>query len=133
MRGLQFNENFSNDLDVRLMMMRFFISLIISLNALAASHHPQDFLSSLKNDRQAAEKIYKHFCANCHNPKPLLPLGAPQIGDELSWKKRLEPGFNTLFTNTLNGKGLMPARGGCFECSDEQLKMIVKYMIKQKK
>lgn len=114
-------------------MFRFLLPVIISFKLFAASHHPEDFLSKLKKDPRATQKIYKHFCANCHNPQPLLPLGAPQIGDESAWKKRLEPGFENLLTNTLNGKGLMPARGGCFECSDEQLEMIVKYMIKPKK
>jgi cytochrome c5 len=96
-----------------------------------ASHHPQVFLKSLKNDEHAAEKIYQQFCANCHAKHPLIPLGAPRIGDKSQWLQRLSHGEAEVIKHSLNGVGLMPARGGCFECSDEQIKMVINYMLKQ--
>ena len=63
----------------------------------------------------------------------MLPLGAPIIGDEDAWKKRMSQGRATVLKHTQEGIGLMPARGGCFECSDEQLEMIVNYMINPQK
>lgn len=105
--------------------------LILSSFTWAASHHPQEFLAALKHDPRAAEKIYQQFCANCHALHPLIPLGAPRIGDKKAWQQRLTKGQALLLQHTLNGLGLMPARGGCFECSDEQIQMVINYMIKQ--
>jgi len=107
--------------------------MLVVLNVWGASHHPQEFLNHVKNDVNASQKIYNQFCANCHNPKPLIPLGAPEIGNTSIWQKRAKSGFANLLHSTINGKGLMPARGGCFECTDEQLEMIIKYMINYKK
>jgi cytochrome c5 len=83
-----------------------------------------EFIQSVSHQPDEAEKIYQSFCKNCHAPKPLIPLGAPRIGYSSEWKGRKD-----LLKSTLEGKGLMPARGGCFECSDEQLKKVIDYMI----
>ena len=97
----------------------------------ASSHHPEQFLSELKNDPHATEKIYQQFCANCHAKNPLIPVGAPIVGNEADWKPRIKKGLPCLLNSTMNGIGIMPARGGCFECSDEQLTMIINYMTNQ--
>jgi cytochrome c5 len=103
--------------------MRFFYLLCLVSNlSWGASHHPQAFLKTLKDDKDAAQKIYQVYCSNCHNQHPLIPIGAPRIGDKAAWKQRLSQGEKKVLEHSLNGIGLMPARGGCFECSDEQLK-----------
>jgi len=38
--------------------------------------------------------------------------------------------MDTLLKMTIQGVGAMPARGGCFECSDGQLKEAIIYMLK---
>ena len=97
----------------------------------AASHHPQAFLKSIQHDPKAAEKIYQQFCVNCHAKHPLIPLGAPLVGDKKAWKLRLKHGYDQLLLHSLEGIGMMPARGGCFECSDEDIKMVINYMVNQ--
>ena len=87
----------------------------------ADSHHPQEFLKTISGTKNEGEQIYNHFCVNCHAQKPLIPLGAPRIGEENDWKKRLKQGFHVLFKHTDEGFNGMPPRGGCFECTDEQL------------
>jgi cytochrome c5 len=109
-----------------------FLLLILSNLSWGSSHHPQEFLASLKHDPKAAEKIYQQYCANCHALDPLIPLGAPRLGDKAAWQGRLRKGDAILLKHSLNGIGLMPARGGCFECSDEQIKMVINYMINHK-
>ncbi len=98
----------------------------------AASHHPQDFLASVNGQPDEAKRIVQHFCANCHAEKPLIPLGAPKIGVQAEWALRKQQGMKVLYQHTDEGFGLMPARGGCFECSDEQLKMAIEYLISGK-
>ena len=56
------------------------------------------------------------------------------MGDIIEWEIRLEKGFETLVDNTINGlNGIMPARGLCADCSDEQLISIVEYMLSESK
>ncbi len=87
----------------------------------AESHHPQEFLKTISGTRNEGEQIYNHFCSNCHAQKPLIPLGAPRIGEKSDWNLRVKQGIDVLFKHTDEGLNAMPARGGCFECTDEQL------------
>ena len=116
------------------MMVRFIIFYVMVLSGWifqvhADSHHPQDFLNSIRGSKNEGEQIYNHYCANCHSVKPLIALGAPRIGAEDDWKLRLKQGMDVLFKNTDEGLNAMPPRGGCFECTDEQLKMAIIFMI----
>ncbi|BCA95934.1 cytochrome c [Legionella antarctica] len=100
----------------------------------ANSHHPQEFLKTIEGTRNEGEQIYSHFCSNCHAPKPLIPLGAPRIGYTGDWKLRVKQGIDILFRHTDEGLNAMPARGGCFECTDEQLiRAIVEIVPKEDK
>lgn len=87
----------------------------------ADSHHPQEFLKTIRGTTNEGEQIYKHYCANCHAQTPLIPLGAPRIGEKSEWMLRVKQGVDVLFKHTDEGLNAMPARGGCFECTDEQL------------
>lgn len=106
------------------------LSLII-FDAQAESHHPQEFLQSISGSKNEGEQIYAHFCVNCHAPKPLIPVGAPKIGDEDDWKIRLKQGMDVLFKHTDEGLNAMPPRGGCFECTDKQLILAIRFMLPQ--
>ena len=95
----------------------------------AASHHPQEFLTQIQGKPDEGKEIVNHFCANCHAVKPLINLGAPRIGQKTDWQIRLKQGLEQLFTHTAEGYHAMPPRGGCFECSDEQLKKAIRAML----
>nr|WP_035894408.1 c-type cytochrome [Legionella oakridgensis] len=95
----------------------------------AASHHPQDFLKEISGSKNEGEQIVHHFCSNCHDRKPLIALGAPRIGVETDWEPRVKQGLEVLFKHTDEGLNAMPARGGCFECSDQQLLKAILAMI----
>ena len=78
----------------------------------------------------AASK-YQSTCFACHGTGQ---AHAPVVGDIIEWEIRLEKGFETLVNNTINGlNGIMPARGLCADCSDEQLENIVEYMLSESK
>jgi cytochrome c5 len=91
----------------------------------ADSHHPQEFLKTISGTKNEGKKIYTHYCANCHAQTPLIPLGAPRIGEKSDWKLRVKQGIDVLFKHTDEGLNAMPARGGCFECTDEQLLLAI--------
>lgn len=106
----------------------FFIiysSLIASVYA--KTHHPQHFLKNIKGKKCEGALIIKHFCAVCHAEKPQIDLGAPK--NKKDWGFRSKKGLNVLLEHTLQGYGAMPPRGGCFECTDEQLYLAINALL----
>ena len=70
---------------------------------------------------------YQATCFACHGTGQ---AHAPVVGDTIEWEIRLEKGFNTLVQSTINGlNGIMPARGLCSDCTDDDLEAIVQFMI----
>jgi cytochrome c5 len=92
-------------------------------------HYPAIFVDQLKGDKQAGKKIFKEFCAACHSPEPLIDISAPHIGDAKAWQVRRQWGKPALLQITIHGIKAMPARGGCFECSDAQLQETIDYIL----
>lgn len=107
--------------------------LQITSQAAPQYHHPQAFLDSIKNDKHAGEKIYQHYCVSCHAKEPMIPLGAPRVGVNSDWEGRLSRDLNAMLKRIDAGFGTMPPRGGCFECSDKQLKAAIAYMLPKSK
>jgi cytochrome c5 len=99
------------------------------VHTLETFHYPSLFVNQLRGDPRAGEKIFKEFCGACHRQKPLIDVRAPRIGDQTAWKNRRQLGLEVLLKITVNGVGAMPARGGCFECSDEQLRETIHYIL----
>jgi len=91
----------------------------------AASHRPQAFLHQIQGTKEEGQAIVQHFCATCHAEHPLIAIGAPRIGHAGDWVARRKQGPVLLWQHTTEGYHAMPARGGCFECSDEQLKKAI--------
>lgn len=55
--------------------------------------------------------------------------GAPILGNKKMWGPRLEQGHAVLVSHALSGYGLMPARGGKPDLSDEDISNAVLYMM----
>lgn len=96
-------------------------------------HYPASFVRQVRGDPQAGHKIFKEFCAACHDKQPVIAIPAPPIGDAKAWQSRRRLGMPALLKMTINGRGAMPARGGCFECSDKQLQATIQYILNQSK
>ncbi len=74
-----------------------------------------------------AEQTYQATCFACHGTGA---AHSPEVGDQLEWEIRMEKGMDTLVQNTINGlNGIMPPKGLCATCSDEQLRAIVEFML----
>lgn len=95
----------------------------------AATHRPQDFLDSIHNAPNAGSLIVEHYCVNCHAAKPLIDVAAPRMHVSKDWQSRLKQGFDGLFHHTETGIGAMPPRGGCFECTDVQLRQAIQALL----
>ena len=53
---------------------------------------------------------------------------APIFADAEAWAPRIAKGTDELISTTINGLGLMPPKGACMDCSDEDLRAAVDYM-----
>lgn len=74
------------------------------------------------------EVTFQGTCKTCHANGL---NGAPIFGNKKMWAKRVEQGIPTLIEHATNGYGLMPAKGGNTDLSDEEIAAAVNYMVSQ--
>ncbi|RLU00839.1 MAG: cytochrome c5 family protein [Ketobacter sp.] len=76
--------------------------------------------------KKTPEDLYNTTCAACHGTGA---AGAPKTGDAAAWTARIAQGNETLYNHAINGLNMMPPRGTCAACSDDDIKAIVDYMV----
>jgi len=110
-----------------------FIKPIVAVAALVfASTSIADGSQSVElaqlSDGFNAEQKYMASCFACHSTGA---AGAPKVGDGMTaeWEPRLEKGMDAVVANAINGINTMPAKGLCFDCTDDDLRALVEYMI----
>ncbi len=79
---------------------------------------------------RTGEEVYKTKCFVCHATGA---SGSPKFGSAGDWAPRAAKGLDTLYTHALGGFNLMPAKGLCMDCSDDEVKGAVKYMVDNSK
>jgi len=79
---------------------------------------------------RSGEAVYNTACVACHGAGV---AGAPKFGDIAAWKDRIAKGEDTLFEHAIKGfqgsAGMMPPKGGCMDCSDDEIKAAVVHMM----
>jgi cytochrome c5 len=73
----------------------------------------------------SAEELYTIYCASCHGVKN---AEAPEAFNAVAWKKRMAKGPDTVLANVIKGVGNMPPQGTCFECTQDDLRKLIRYM-----
>jgi cytochrome c5 len=77
---------------------------------------------------RSGEEVYNSACMACHSTGA---AGAPKLGDAVAWADRIAKGNDALYESGINGiagTGMM-AKGGCMNCSDDETKAAVDYMV----
>ena len=77
---------------------------------------------------RSGEDVYNAACMACHSTGA---GGAPKLGDAAAWVDRIAKGVDTLYdsgVNGLSGTGMI-AKGGCMNCSDEEVHAAVDFMV----
>ncbi|MEE4144384.1 MAG: c-type cytochrome [Halieaceae bacterium] len=77
---------------------------------------------------RSGEEVYNAACMACHSTGA---AGAPILGDAAAWAERIAKGTDVLHESGvkgLAGTGMI-AKGGCMNCSDEEVMAAVDYMI----
>jgi cytochrome c5 len=76
---------------------------------------------------RSGKQVYDYACKTCHDR---TTQGAPLPNDEIEWGMRARKGMKVLLQHVKEGyKGLMPEKGGCRNCSDEELLAGVLYIL----
>lgn len=75
---------------------------------------------------ETGKSVYESTCSACHS---VGAAGAPKFGDKAAWAPRIKVGLESLYQSALNGKNVMPPRGGNSKLSDAEVKAAVDYMV----
>jgi cytochrome c5 len=75
---------------------------------------------------RSGEEVYNTKCQACHSSGM---NGAPKFASLEDWAPRIERGIDDLLMVAIAGKGGMPPKGTCMDCSDNELKSTIQYMI----
>ncbi len=79
------------------------------------------------------KKIYDKVCVACHMTGV---AGAAALNDKARWEENAKLGMEKLVSIAIHGNpkgkyGVMPERGSCTDCSDEDLADAVAFMLKE--
>ena len=77
---------------------------------------------------RSGSDIYNNFCIACHGSGV---AGAPKTGDQAAWAPRAEKGLDGLLETATNGLNAMPPMGTCADCSPEELRGAIAFMLSE--
>ena len=96
----------------------------------APQYIPDPIILEETPQTSAGSVVYLQSCALCHD-KGLG--GAPTIGNAPQWSSRVSQGTEVLYSHAINGYqgelGMMPAKGGFVQLSDDEVKAAVDYIM----
>jgi cytochrome c5 len=76
---------------------------------------------------RTGKEIYNGACVACHTSGV---LGAPVLQVAAEWQPRIdEKGLDQIWKNAVDGINAMPAMGACGDCSEEDIRTAIDYMI----
>ena len=78
--------------------------------------------------------VFEESCASCHTGgfKAWLS-GSPEIGEMDDWESFFEKGLSEMTKNVFEGSKRHEAKGDCDECTEEQIKAAIEYIMAETK
>ena len=86
--------------------------------------------SKKEEDSGIGKTIYENTCSGCHNSGL---ADSPKLGDKVAWAKVSKQSMKDIFAHAINGFNAMPPKGGDMSIKDEDVKSVVRYMLKASK
>ncbi|MDO4434467.1 MAG: c-type cytochrome [Alysiella sp.] len=85
--------------------------------------------------QRTGEQVFNKICIQCHAADSSIAY-APKITHNDQWSARIAQGFNTLVKHAIEGftgsqGGVMPAKGGAVDLTDDEVARAVAYMANQ--
>ncbi|MEW6512478.1 MAG: c-type cytochrome [Pseudomonadota bacterium] len=74
------------------------------------------------------EEIARATCHKCHETGD---QGAPKLSDKAAWTQRASKGLDAVTKTVIRGHGNMPARGGLADLTDDELKQVIAFLLKE--
>ncbi|MBA2656669.1 MAG: cytochrome c5 family protein [Tatlockia sp.] len=91
--------------------------------------HLAQQIARLNSPRESGKgkAIFEQYCSICHQGGL---AGAPKLHDKQDWKPRLDKStLSELIASANKGLNAMPVKGTCKDCTDEDLKNAIQYML----
>ncbi len=96
-------------------------------SAVTKTKTEKTYVANLENGK----KVYNKVCIACHMTGV---AGAPALKDKARWTEIAAKGMKQLHHDAISGftgkHGVMPPKGTCTDCSDQDLYDAVAYMLK---
>lgn len=75
------------------------------------------------------QAIYEQYCSVCHRDGI---AGAPKFREKADWQSRLDKkSLDELVASAVKGINAMPAKGTCVDCTEDDLKQAIQFMLPQ--
>jgi cytochrome c len=103
-------------------------SVKITSEPTMATLQVEETVAAVEAVPEGGGKVYQQACLMCHGAGV---AGSPMTGDAAAWKDRIAQGRDKMLSNAINGIGVMPAKGGQSQLSDDEVASAVDYMIRQ--
>jgi cytochrome c5 len=75
---------------------------------------------------QEGEQVYRKSCALCHDTGVMQ---TPKLGDKTAWAPLVAKGEAALLATVKTGKGAMPPKAACVQCSDDDFRAAIGFMV----
>ncbi|MCL5272801.1 MAG: c-type cytochrome [Gammaproteobacteria bacterium] len=93
----------------------------------ASNTNGQDKAADEVKKMEPGQAIYEQYCIVCHRDGL---AGAPKFHDSNDWRSRLSGRtIDELLASSIKGLNAMPAKGTCVECTEDDLKAAIQYML----
>jgi cytochrome c5 len=104
------------------------IATVVFTTSNFADDSQQPLQLAALSDGFNAETTYMASCFACHSSGA---AGAPKVGpgNAAAWAPRMEKGIDAVLANAIKGVNAMPPKGLCFNCTDDDLRAVIEYMV----
>lgn len=110
------------------MQIRRFLSGLSAVILLSLLSGCSQEASPPKVGERSGEYVYNTYCFACHNTGA---ANAPVLSDAEVWNALIKKGEPALLKVSIQGRGAMPRRGSCFDCTDEEIQRALHYMLQE--
>lgn len=83
-------------------------------------------IASVAPAARTGKQVYESLCLSCHATGV---ANAPQFGNKVWTELEKKKGMKGLLDDAIKGKNVMPPKGGCTDCTNDELRAAIQYMI----